>query len=327
MSRPLRIEWPGGLYHVTARGDRREPIVEDDLDRRAWGQVLAQTCERFNWRVHAWCLMDNHYHVVVETPEGNMSAGMRHLNGVCSQQFNRRHGRVGHVFQGRFKSVVVQRQNYLLELARYVVLNPVRAGLLADAGSDRWSSCKATLAVGQGAVMPADHWFQAEWLLAQFGCSRQEALALCGYCACRCGLAVPLAAVAARRLPGVRQFRAADTIASATRPAAARGARAAAPATKAAAGPLASVPSARPGHGAGVRQRALDSGRDRNAFRRQRANGQPRRGRQAQAAVCAIPTRCGATACNAAWCSVWAWGRPLAAGTTYEVERWDRVTA
>jgi putative transposase len=178
MSRPLRIEWPGGLYHVTSRGDRREPIVEDDVDRRAWVQVLQVTCDRFNWRVHAWCLMTNHYHVLLETPDGNLSSGMRHLNGVWSQQFNRRHGCVGHVFQGRFKSILVQRQGYLLELARYVVLNPVRAGMVADAAAYAWSSHQAMLAAAHGSVLPEDHWFQAEWLLAQFAPTRAQAVSL-----------------------------------------------------------------------------------------------------------------------------------------------------
>jgi putative transposase len=134
MARPLRLEWPGMLYHVTSRGDRREPIVEDDEDRAAWVAVLGQACGRFGWRVHAWCLMTNHYHLLLETPSGQLAAGMRHLNGVESQRFNRRHGRVGRVFRGRYKAIIVERESYLLELARYVVLNPVRAGMVAVAG-------------------------------------------------------------------------------------------------------------------------------------------------------------------------------------------------
>jgi putative transposase len=179
MSRPLRIEWPGGLYHVTSRGDRREPIVEDDADRRAWVELLGHTCDRFNWRVHAWCLMTNHYHVVVETPEGNLCSGMRHLNGVWSQQFNRRHGRVGHVFQGRFKAIIVQREAYLLELARYVVLNPVRAGMVADAAAYAWSSHRAVLGSGgaaAGAAGARAGWLETDWLLSHFGSHRAQAL-------------------------------------------------------------------------------------------------------------------------------------------------------
>jgi REP element-mobilizing transposase RayT len=167
MSRPLRLEGPGALYHVTARGDRREPIVEDDAHQRAWVQVLGETCERFNWRVHAGCLMTNHDHVLVETPEGNLSAGMRHLNGVWSQLFNRRHGRVGHVFQGRFKAVMVEREGYLLELARYGVLNPVRAGMVNDAAGYRWSSHRAMLG-RLGAGEPVPGWLETRVLLSLF---------------------------------------------------------------------------------------------------------------------------------------------------------------
>lgn len=174
MSRPLRIDWPGGLFHVTARGDRREPIVEDDIDRQAWVDLLGETCLRLNWRVHAWCLMSNHYHLLLEVPEGNLSPGMRHLNGVWSQQFNRRHGRVGHVFQGRFKAIVVERETYLLELARYVVLNPVRAGMVTDVADYPWSSYADTVAAGDAG---ASGWFEAEWLLACFSERRAEAVA------------------------------------------------------------------------------------------------------------------------------------------------------
>ncbi len=128
MARPLRIEYANALYHVTSRGDRRESIYRDDDDRLIWLDVFAQACSRFNWRCHAWCLMDNHYHIVIETAEGNLSQGMRQINGVYTQKHNRRHELTGHVFQGRFKAVLVQKETYLLELARYVVLNPVRAG-------------------------------------------------------------------------------------------------------------------------------------------------------------------------------------------------------
>ena len=180
MSRPLRIEWPGGLYHVTARGDRREPIVEDDVDRAAWVHLLAETAGRFNWRVHAYCLMTNHYHVLVQTPDANLSQGMRQLNGVWSQQFNRRHGRVGHVFQGRFKAIMVQRESYLLELARYVVLNPVRAGMVNAAQDYPWSSYAATVCAESarrlnGSDDDGPPWFIRDELLAHFSPRRAQA--------------------------------------------------------------------------------------------------------------------------------------------------------
>ncbi|WP_295583705.1 transposase [uncultured Lamprocystis sp.] len=176
MARPLRIELASGLYHVTARGDRREPIYRNELDRVDWLEVVGQVCERFNWRCHAYCQMTNHYHLVVETPEGNLSKGMRQLNGVYTQRFNRRHGLVGHLFQGRFKGILVERDSYLLELARYVVLNPVRAGMVAEAADWCWSSYAAM--VGQAA---APNWLETNWLLAQFGEERASACA--GYVA------------------------------------------------------------------------------------------------------------------------------------------------
>jgi len=140
MARPLRIELAGGIYHVTSRGDRREDIFLDEGDRLAWLDVFGAVCNRFNWVCHAWCQMTNHYHLVVETVEGNLSQGMRQLNGVYTQTFNRTHRRVGHVFQGRYRAVVVEKDAYLLELMRYVVLNPVRAGIVSDAADWPWSS-------------------------------------------------------------------------------------------------------------------------------------------------------------------------------------------
>jgi putative transposase len=132
MARPLRIELAAGLYQVTSRGDRREAIFRDDQDREEWLTVLGEVCSRYNWRCHAYCEMTNHYHVVVETPDANLSQGMRQLNGVYTQKLNRRHGLVGHLFQGRYKGILVQRDAYLLQLSRYVVLNPVRARIVAD---------------------------------------------------------------------------------------------------------------------------------------------------------------------------------------------------
>jgi REP element-mobilizing transposase RayT len=144
MARPLRIEYPDALYHLTSRGDGREDIFSDDTDRREFMRVLATVVDRFEWQLYAYCLMDNHYHLMVGTPKANLSRGMRQLNGVYTQRFNRRHGRVGHVFQGRFKAIVVDKDSYLLELSRYVVLNPVRGKMLRDPARYRWSSYRAT---------------------------------------------------------------------------------------------------------------------------------------------------------------------------------------
>jgi len=127
MSRPMRLEFPNALYHVTSRGNAQQNIYLTDADRQQFLNVLNHVCQRYNWVVHAYCLMSNHYHLLIETPDGNLSKGMRQLNGLYTQDFNRAHKRVGHVYQGRYKAILVEKQAYLLELARYIVLNPVRA--------------------------------------------------------------------------------------------------------------------------------------------------------------------------------------------------------
>ncbi|MCO6427661.1 transposase [Nitrosomonas communis] len=172
MARPLRIELAGGLYHVTSRGDRREEIYLDDADRTHWLALLGHVCKRFNWICHAYCLMDNHYHILVETVEGNLSRGMRQLNGVYTQYVNRRHNRVGHVFQGRYKAILVEKESYLLELSRYVVLNPVRAGMVTNIDQWPWSSYPAM--IGKNSC---PEWLQTDWILGQFGKQRKQARA------------------------------------------------------------------------------------------------------------------------------------------------------
>ncbi|MBI3344623.1 MAG: transposase [Gammaproteobacteria bacterium] len=170
MSRPLRLEFPDALYHVTARGDRQEDIFEDDQDRELFLATLGQVISRFNWICHAWCLMDNHYHLLIQTPDGNLSKGMRQLNGVYTQASNRRHRRVGHLFQGRFKAILVDSDAYLLELSRYVVLNPIRAGMVKKPGAWRWSSYRASVG-----LEPAAPWLAVDGLLAQFAKRRSLA--------------------------------------------------------------------------------------------------------------------------------------------------------
>lgn len=172
MTRPLRLEYAGALYHITARGDRREDIFLQDEDRTEFLSVLGEVCERFNWVVHAYCQMTNHYHLLVETVDGKLWRGMRQLNGVYTQRFNRRHGLVGHLFQGRYKSILVQKEAYLLELTRYVVLNPVRARMVVDPADWPWSSYGAVV----GAA-PVPAWLDTDWLLSQFGGERLSAIA------------------------------------------------------------------------------------------------------------------------------------------------------
>ena len=144
MARPLRIEYEGALYHLTSRGNARERIFFTDSDREAFLGILGDVVERFGWLCHAYCLMTNHYHLLIETPNANLSRGMRHLNGVYTQWINRHNKRTGHIFQGRFRSILVEKESHLLELARYVVLNPVRAKMVRSPRDWRWSSYRAT---------------------------------------------------------------------------------------------------------------------------------------------------------------------------------------
>src|SRR6185295_1059660 len=144
MARALRPIFPGGFFHVTARGNDRQTIFADDADYSLFLIVLASVVARYRVRCHAYCLMGNHYHLLLETPEGNLSAAMRQLNGVYTQRFNRRHERCGHLLQGRFGAQLVDGQAYLHEVCRYIVLNPVRAALVSHPRDWQWSSFRAT---------------------------------------------------------------------------------------------------------------------------------------------------------------------------------------
>ena len=172
MARPLRLEFPGAVYHVTARGNARQDIFADDADRVKFLAVLAATVSRYNWRCHAYCLMGNHYHLLLETPDPNLSLGMRMLNGVYTQFFNRRHDRVGHVFQGRYKAVLVEKDAHLLELCRYIVLNPVAAGMVKQPEQWPWSSYRGTLAEGE-----RPEFLITDWILGQFAGGKAQARA------------------------------------------------------------------------------------------------------------------------------------------------------
>ena len=168
MARPLRLDHAGAVWHVTSRGNERREIFREDEDRERFLRILAGTVKRFRWKVHAYVLMGNHYHLLLETPEPTLSRGMKHLNGMYTQSFNRRHGRVGHLLQGRFKAILVERESHLLELARYVVLNPVRAGMTETAGQWKWSNYRAT-----AGLRPAPAWLETEWTLEQFSPRRE----------------------------------------------------------------------------------------------------------------------------------------------------------
>ncbi|MFQ5788603.1 MAG: transposase [Thermodesulfobacteriota bacterium] len=170
MARPLRLEYPGALYHITSRGNARQDIYLDDDDRSKFLNILSNEIRQQRWNCYPYCLMSNHYHLMIETPEGKLISGMRRLNGIYTQWFNRRHGRIGHLFQGRYKSIIVDRESYLLELCRYVVLNPVRAGLVKHPQEWKWSSYLATM----GKINKSE-WLDTEWILLQFGISNKKA--------------------------------------------------------------------------------------------------------------------------------------------------------
>ncbi|MBI4517048.1 MAG: transposase [Deltaproteobacteria bacterium] len=170
MARALRIAFPGACYHVTARGNERKAIFRDDHDRKQFLARLQAVVERYRVVVYAYVLMRNHYHLLVETPEGNLSEALRQLNAVYTQDFNRRSRRVGHLFQGRYKAILVDKESYLVELSRYIHLNPVRVGEVADPAQFRWSSAAAY--VGR---QPAASWLSVEGVLKQFGRRRSVA--------------------------------------------------------------------------------------------------------------------------------------------------------
>lgn len=170
MARPLRIEFPFAVYHITSRGNARQDIFLGDSDRQTFLDTLSSVVLRYNWICHSYCLMDNHYHLIIETPDANISQGMRQLNGTYTQTFNKRHDRVGHIFQGRFRAIVVQKDSHLLELSRYVVLNPVRAGMVATPEQWHWSSYRATHGLSE--PCPA---LKYQWILSQFGSTTSEA--------------------------------------------------------------------------------------------------------------------------------------------------------
>lgn len=170
MPRPQRIHYEGAVYHVTSRGNERRKIVSNDADRWLFVRTLAEMIKEHEILCHAWVLMDNHYHLLLETPSANLSSAMKHLNGIYTQKFNRTHHRVGHLFQGRYKDVVVDKNTHLQELCRYIVLNPVRAGMVKETKQWKWSSYRATAGLEK-----AEPWLEIFWILGQFGKNLRQA--------------------------------------------------------------------------------------------------------------------------------------------------------
>jgi REP element-mobilizing transposase RayT len=170
MARPLRIEFAGALYHLTSRGNERRNIFRSDRDRKAFLVFLGIAAKRFGWSVTAWVLMTNHYHLVVQTPEPNLSRGMHWLNSAYAGWYNRIHGRCGHLFQGRFKAFLIDKESYFTEVLRYVVLNPVRAKMVERPEHYKWTSYGATAGL---AIAP--DWLDLRAALVLFGSDAEAA--------------------------------------------------------------------------------------------------------------------------------------------------------
>ena len=172
MPRPLRPQIAGGIFHLTDRGNRRQPIFLDDADRDRFLGMLDNLTRRRGWVGHAYCLMPNHYHLVLETPEGDLSTGMQWLNGRYAQDFNHRHGVDGHLFQGRFYSGQVETDWHLLELARYLARNPVDAGLCRHPCEWRWGSYRAVVGLDRPQTR---RFLESGRILGMFGADRSSA--------------------------------------------------------------------------------------------------------------------------------------------------------
>jgi putative transposase len=169
MARPKRILYENAVYHVASRGNERREIFEDDRDRWIFLEILQEAIGEHRVLCHSWVLMGNHYHLLIETPEKNLPKFMAHLNGVYTLRFNKRHQRAGHLFQGRYKSMHVDKGIYLMELCRYVVLNPIRAGIKKHPAQYRWSSYRATAGLEKGPRL------ETRWILGQFAKRRNQA--------------------------------------------------------------------------------------------------------------------------------------------------------
>jgi putative transposase len=163
MARPLRIEFPGAYYHVTSRGNEQKDVFRSKRDREKFIEYLASSSDRYGAVIHAYCLMSNHYHLLLETPEANLSQIMRHINGAYTTYFNVKRHRSGHLFQGRFKAILVDADEYLGELSRYIHLNPVRAAIVERPEQYTWSSYHWYTARGNGPP-----WLKTCFILGRF---------------------------------------------------------------------------------------------------------------------------------------------------------------
>ncbi len=170
MARPLRIEYPGAFYHITARGNERKDVFKSARDREKFLSYLQSATERYGAVIHVYCLMNNHYHLLLETPSGNLSQIMRHINGAYTTYFNTKRRRAGHLFQGRYKGILVEADEYGKELSRYIHLNPVRAKVVENPGDYQWSSYGEYI----GKKKPFE-WLARNFILGYFGSKEREA--------------------------------------------------------------------------------------------------------------------------------------------------------
>ena len=162
MARPLRIEYPGAFYHVTSRGNEQQDIYKSKKDREQFLHYLETAKERYGAVIHTYCLMDNHFHLLLETPKGNLSQIMRHINGAYTTYFNVKRKRAGHLFQGRYKAILVEADEYAEELSRYIHLNPVRAGMVKRPEEFEWSSYLNYIGKRKA------EWFTTDFILGYF---------------------------------------------------------------------------------------------------------------------------------------------------------------
>jgi putative transposase len=171
MARPLRIEYPGAFYHITSRGNERKSVFRSDLDREQFLSYLQSAQERYGAVIHAYCLLNNHYHLLLETPRSNLSQILHHINGAYTTYFNVKRSRAGHLFQGRYRAILVEKEEYAHELSRYIHLNPYRAGLVKNINRYRWSSYPYYLGLKE-----KPSWLETELILGYFGSQDKAAV-------------------------------------------------------------------------------------------------------------------------------------------------------
>ena len=170
MARPLRISFPGAFYHITSRGNEKKKIFRDLNDRNKFTSYLESATVRYGAAIHAYCLMNNHYHILLETPSGNLSQIMHHINGAYTTYFNIKYQRAGHLFQGRFKAILVEKDEYAKELSRYVHLNPVRAKIVDQPEDYPWSSYQF-----YAGLKKFPHWLKYDFILGYFSNGHSDA--------------------------------------------------------------------------------------------------------------------------------------------------------